>query len=62
MSPTKAGLAEVGTCEYIEEYVSSNVNKWSSYVNTLSDITKSQPQATFSTLTHGLQNKWTYLS
>ena len=30
--------------------------------NILSDIAKSQPHAAFSALTHGLLNKWTYLS
>ena len=54
--------AAIGTSEYVEEYVNSKVNEWISCLNTLSDIAKSQPQATFSAITHGLQNKWTYLS
>ena len=53
--------AVIGTHEYIEKYVSSKVSDWSSCVNTLSDIAKSQPQAAFSALTHGLLSKWTYL-
>ena len=45
-----------------EEYVSSKVRAWSSSINVLSDVAKSQPQAAFSALmTHGLLNKWTYL-
>ena len=54
--------AAIGTSEYVEKYVSSKVSEWSSCVNTLSDIAKSQPQAAYSALTHGLLNKWTYLS
>ena len=38
------------------------MSEWSSCVNNLSIIAKSQPQAAFSALTHGLLNKWTYLS
>ena len=51
--------AAIGTHEYVEKYVSSKANEWSSCVNILSDIAKSQPQATFSALAHGLQSKWT---
>ena len=54
--------AAIGTSTFVEKHVSSKVNEWSSSVNTLSDIAKSQPQAAFSALTHGLLNKWTYLS
>ena len=46
--------AAIGCHEYIEEYVSSNVQEWSSCIKILSDIAKSQPQAAFSALTHGL--------
>ena len=48
--------------EYIEEYVSSKVQEWSSSFIILSDVAKSQPHAAFSALTHGLLSKWTYLS
>ena len=54
--------AVIGSQEYVEEYVSSKVRAWSSSINILRNIAKSQPQAAFSALTHGLLNKWTYLS
>ena len=38
------------------------MREWSSSINILSDIAKSQPHAAFSALTHGLLSKWTYLS
>ena len=53
--------AAIGSRKYIEKYVSTKVSEWSSCVETLSNIAKSQPQAAYSALTHGLLNKWTYL-
>ena len=52
----------IGSQEFIKDYVRSKVREWSSLVSTLSEIAKSQPHAAFSSLTHGLQSKWTYLS
>ena len=49
--------AGIGSRRYIEKYVSTKVSEWSSCVETLSDIAKSQPQAAYSALTHGLLNK-----
>ena len=54
--------ATIGSHEYVEEYVNSKVKAWSSSINMLSEIAKSQPHAAFSALTHGLLRKWTYLS
>lgn len=54
--------AAIGTPEYVEEHLSTKVNEWVSNFNTLSEIARSQPQAAFSALIHGLLNKWTYLS
>ena len=54
--------AVMGSQDYIEKYVSSKVRAWSSSINILSDIAKSQPQAAFSALTHSLLSKRTYLS
>ncbi len=51
--------AAIGSREYIEEYVNTKVQLWSSSINTLSNIAKSQPHAAY---THGLLSKWTYLS
>ena len=54
--------AAIGSQKYVEEYVNSKVQVWSSSINILSDIAKSQPHAAFSGLTHSLLSKWTYLS
>lgn len=54
--------AAIGSREFIEDYVRSKVNTWSSNIVQLSEIAKSQPHAAFAALTHGLLNKWTYLS
>jgi len=42
---------------YIEEYVSSKVQEWSSSINIFSDIAKSQPQSAFSALTQSAKQK-----
>ncbi|XP_064391050.1 uncharacterized protein LOC135338886 [Halichondria panicea] len=54
--------AAIGSREYIAEYVNTKVQLWSSSINTLSNIAKSQPHAAYSAITHGLLSKWTYLS
>ena len=54
--------AVIGSNDYVEEYINSKVRAWSSSINILSGIAKSQPQAAFSALTHGLLSKWTYIS
>ena len=42
--------------------VKSKVNEWSSTISLLSEIALSQPHAAYAALTHGLLNKWSYLS
>ena len=60
ISPLMAGLT-IGSQEFIEDYVRSKVKTWSSNIAQLSEIAMSQPHASFTALTHGLQSKWTYL-
>ena len=54
--------AAIGFEKFVEEYVKSKVESWMSNTTLLSEIAKSQPQAAFSALTHGLLSKWTYFS
>ncbi len=54
--------AAIGSRKYIDEYVNTKVRLWSSSINTLSNIAKSQPHAAYSAITHGVLSKWTYLS
>ena len=54
--------AAIGSEQFVEEHVKSKVGSWLSNITLLSEIAKSQPQAAFSALTHGLLNKWTYFS
>ena len=51
--------AAIGSEQFVEEYVKSNGSPTSPYSVRLR---KSQPQAAFSALTHGLLSKWTYFS
>ncbi len=53
--------AAIDSREYIVEYVNTKVQLWSSSINTLSNIAKSQPHAAYSAITRGLLSKWTYL-
>ena len=50
--------ASIGSQEFMEDYVRSKVKIWSSNLAHLSEIAKSQPHASFTALTHGLQSKW----
>ena len=52
--------ASIGSQEFMD-YVRSKVKIWSSNIAHLSEIAKSQPHASFTALTHGLQSKWSYL-
>ena len=54
--------AAIGSKQFVEEHVKSKVGSWLSNITLLSEIAKSQPQAAYSALTHGLLNKWTYFS
>ena len=54
--------AAIGSEQFVEEYAKSKVGSWMSNITLLSEIAKSQPQAAFSALTHGLLSKWTYFS
>ena len=54
--------AALGTQEYIASQVESKVSEWTANLQCLANIAESQPHAAFSALTHGLMNKWTYLS
>ena len=51
----------IGSAEYVENYVKSNVSSWQSSVCNLVTIATTQPHAAYSALTHGLSSKWTYL-
>ena len=42
-------------------WVQEKVNVWTGELSTLSELSKSSPQAVFSALTHGWFGHWTYL-
>ena len=52
----------IGTSDYVSSHVKTKVQEWSSYIQQLALIAKSQPHASFSAFTHGLSSKWTYIS
>ena len=46
----------------MECYVKEKVSGWKREIEQLSEIAKTQPQAAYAALTHGLVSKWTYLA
>ena len=54
--------AAIGSEEYVAEQVRLKGNQWTTYLKSLAMIAVTQPHAAFAALTHGLMNKWTYLS
>ena len=53
--------APLDSRSFVEEFVRAKVSVWVSELNSLSEIASSQPQAAYTTLTHGLMSRWTHL-
>lgn len=52
----------LGSSEFVELYVNSQVSDWCGQLKTLSSIAMSHPQEAYCAFTHGLKGKWSYLS
>ena len=52
----------IGTRMFVETYAREKVLEWTQEIERLSSITTSQPHAAYTAFTHGLVNKWTFLS
>ena len=52
----------LGEEEFVRTFVWEKVNSLVGSIHTLSDVEKSQPQAAFAALTHGLMGKWNFLT
>ena len=51
-----------GSLDFLEAYMKKKVMEWESELKVLKSIVKSQQQAAYSALGHGMNNKWSYLS
>ena len=51
----------LGSQQFVREFMASKVTTWSQELCNLSEIARSQPQAAYSALVHGLQHKWSFL-
>jgi len=51
----------IGTDEFVEAYISNQVQTWHDELSLLTDIAKSQPHAAFSAYIHGFESRWTFL-
>lgn len=54
--------APLGNREFVENYVSEQVNCWVNEMKELCKIANAQPHLAFCALTQGLLSKWTYLT
>ena len=52
----------IGTRTFVETYPKAKITEWPQEVNQLSSIAVSQPHVAYTAFTHGLVNKWTFLS
>ncbi len=53
--------AALGSKEYKDQYNEDKVDSWTEELNSLSEITKSQPQATYAAYVKGYHSKFTFL-
>ncbi len=54
--------AAIGSRTFTEEYVSGKVQSWAQEITRLTKVATSQPHDAYSVLTHGLSNRWSYIS
>ena len=54
--------AAIGKPEFVTSYIRDKVCTWSAVLDKLSSVAATQPHAAHAAFTHGLSNKWTYLS
>ena len=53
--------AALGSKEFVEQFVSDRVHRWTQEILTLSDIAKSQPHAAHAAFIHGYVHKFSFL-
>ena len=54
--------ASIGSKSFTEEYVNSKVQVWVKEISRFSQIACSYPHEAYAAFTHGISNKWSYLS
>ena len=54
------GLA-LGSDSFLSDFVATKISTWVDELENLSEVAKTEPQAAYAALTHGLIAKWTYL-
>ena len=53
--------AAIGTTEFREKYVKTQVEKWKAEIERLSEIAKAEPHAAYSAFIFGIQHRWNFL-
>ena len=54
--------AAIGKPEFVTSYVNNKVQTWTTVLDKLAIVAATQPHAAHAAFTHGISNKWTYLS
>ena len=51
----------LGSDSFLSNFVATKISTWVDELENLSEVAKTEPQAAYAALTHGLIAKWTYL-
>ena len=51
----------IGTTDFREKFVKTQVDQWIAEIETLSDIAKAEPHAAYSAFIFGMKHKWNYV-
>ena len=52
----------LGKTDFVQNFIREKANSLVGLIHVLSDVAKSQPQAAYAALTHGLMGRWTFLT
>ena len=52
----------LGKTDFVQNFIQEKANSLVGLIHVLSDVAKSQPQAAYAALTHGLMGRWTFLT
>ena len=53
--------AALGSCSFVEDYITAKVQSWSEELSSLSAIAATHPHAAYAVFMHGLQGHWNYV-
>ena len=51
----------MGSSNYVSDFLSEKVERWTEEIDMVSKIANSQPHAAYAALTHGLMSRWSFI-